>query len=370
MIKHKENPPSHNGHKPASKAAPDAPAAAEGKPDAKVEPEASAKVESKPPAKVEPPPGTKTEPEAAPAKPAQSSWKLTANKFLFAASIVGFLAGVIAAYIFGIKKAPLPPAFAPVVNPYPNGIYSEGIIESAQANGSNINVFAEVTGVVVSVPVTEGQEVRKGTPLVLLDDSVPRAQAEAARAVLKGADDTLAKLAAAVKLNSGTVPRDTLDTAINTAATARANLASANALLSKYTLRATADGVVMTINAAVNSFVSAQGIYDSYTQGYDPVLIIGTPQADLHVRCFVDEILVAKLPSPRTIRAQLALRGSDLRIPLQFVRVQPFVSPKIELSDQRTERVDVRVLPVVFRFAKPSNVNIFPGQLVDVYIGE
>jgi len=49
---------------------------------------------------------------------------------------------------------------------------------------------------------------------------------------------------------------------------------------------------------------------------------------------------------------------------------QPYVSPKIELSDQRQEQVDVRVLPIIFRFEKPPNVNLYQGQLVDVYIGE
>ena len=100
------------------------------------------------------------------------------------------------------------------------------------------------------------------------------------------------------------------------------------------------------------------------------MLTLSTPQTDLHVRCYVDEILVTRLPSAQTIKAQLAIRGSDMRIPLQFVRVQPFLSPKIELSDEKQELVDVRVLPVIFRFAKPSNVNLYPGELVDVYIGE
>jgi HlyD family secretion protein len=32
--------------------------------------------------------------------------------------------------------------------------------------------------------------------------------------------------------------------------------------------------------------------------------------------------------------------------------------------------VDVRVLPVLFRFQKPKDIQLYPGQLVDVYIGE
>jgi len=50
--------------------------------------------------------------------------------------------------------------------------------------------------------------------------------------------------------------------------------------------------------------------------------------------------------------------------------MQPFVSPKIELSNQRTERVDVRVLPVIFRIEKSANTYLYPGELVDVFIGE
>ncbi len=52
------------------------------------------------------------------------------------------------------------------------------------------------------------------------------------------------------------------------------------------------------------------------------------------------------------------------------MRVQQYVSPKIELSNQRTERVDVRVLPVIFRFDRPKDVNLYLGQLVDVYIAQ
>jgi HlyD family secretion protein len=70
------------------------------------------------------------------------------------------------------------------------------------------------------------------------------------------------------------------------------------------------------------------------------------------------------------MKAQMTIRGSDVKIPLEFVRVQPYVSPKIELSDERLERVDVRVLPVIFKITKPSNANLYPGELVDVYISE
>jgi len=141
-------------------------------------------------------------------------------------------------------------------------------------------------------------------------------------------------------------------------------------LLSKYTLRSPADGVVLSINSVVGNYVSPQGGYESYSQQMSPVLVLGTPQTSLHVRCYVDEILLPRLPSAREMKAQMSIRGSNIKVPLAFVRVQPFVSPKIELSDERQERVDVRVLPVIFRFEKPTNLNLYPGELVDVYIGD
>jgi HlyD family secretion protein len=96
---------------------------------------------------------------------------------------------------------------------------------------------------------------------------------------------------------------------------------------------------------------------------------MGPPQVYLAVRCFVDEILVARLPSVFHIRAEMSIRGTDLKVPLEFVRVQPYVSPKIELTDERQEQVDVRVLPVIFRFRK-QDAPVYPGEDVDVYIGQ
>ena len=114
------------------------------------------------------------------------------NKLLLALADPGGGGGLISAYISGIRKKPLPPAFTPAQNPYAKGIYANGIIESYQSNGANINIFPEVPGTVTKILVTEGQTVPKGTPLLLLDDSVQRAtveqqkaQAEAALAMLQ-----------------------------------------------------------------------------------------------------------------------------------------------------------------------------------------
>ncbi|MBL6750072.1 MAG: efflux RND transporter periplasmic adaptor subunit [Nevskia sp.] len=359
------------------------------------------------------------------------------NRVLFILAGVGVLVGLVSAYLYAQQIPAQPPVFSPAANPYGKGIYAEGIVESYQPHGENINIYPEVAGTVTRILAQEGQQVAQGAPLLAIEDSVQRAlveqqraQSEAALALLqqlkaqprpenlavaqaqmdlaaaslKTAQDSYDKQQRAYGLEPKSVSRDALDTARNSAEAARRNLQvaqrqyeltragawsydirnqekqyqallgaynSSKALLDKYTVVAPADGVVLSVATAVGSYVSpAQGSYNSYTQGSGPAIVMGHPQGEQQVRCYIDEILVHRLPRDGAIKAQMFVRGTGISVPLQFVRIQPYVSPKIELSDQRTERVDVRVLPVIFKFAAPGQVDLYPGQLVDVFIGE
>ena len=53
--------------------------------------------------------------------------------------------------------------------------------------------------------------------------------------------------------------------------------------------------------------------------------------------------------------------------PLEFVRFEPYVIPKKSLTGDTTERVDTRVLQVVYRVKDP-NAPLYVGQQMDVYI--
>jgi HlyD family secretion protein len=356
------------------------------------------------------------------------------SKIIFIVSGIGLVLALVSAFIAGQQPKPLPPAFNPAANPYAKGIYARGIIESSQALGENINIYPEVSGPITEVLVSEGAIVKKGDPLLRIDDSVQRAtveqqqsQAEAARtmlaelkaeprrenldvavaqvhnakAALKNADDQLEKQQHSYAIDPKSVSRDALDNSRNAQRIASTNLevidkqysltkagawiydiqnqekqyialskayASAAALLAKYTLRAPSDGIVRSIQASVGSYVSPAGAYDSYTQGMDPLIVMGGPDENLQVRAYIDEILIDRLADPAKLRGEMFIRGTEKHVPLTFVRVQPFVSPKIELSDERQELVDVRVLPVIFRFASPKALHVYPGQLVDVYV--
>jgi len=59
--------------------------------------------------------------------------------------------------------------------------------------------------------------------------------------------------------------------------------------------------------------------------------------------------------------------GGDTTIPMEFVRVEPFVIPKRSLTNSQTELVDTRVLQVIYKITDPK-VNVFIGQQLDVYI--
>jgi HlyD family secretion protein len=357
------------------------------------------------------------------------------NRILFGLSAFGVACGVSGAWLFAKAPQAQPPLFRPAQNPYASGIYTNGIVESAQANGQNVTIYPEVAGTVRRVLAREGQTVDAGTPLLVVDDSVQaatvaqqkaqmeaaatqlaqlraeprpetlavvRAQLEQAGTNLKTAEDQYDKQRRSYAIEPRSVSRDALDNAKNALATARAardvaarqfdltragawrydilNQArqadaaarayeAGRALLDRYTVRAPVAGVVLAVNTAAGNYVSPQGVYNTYTQGAVPALVMSAGQDALAVRCFIDEILIGRLPPPEHIDAQLSVRGTGLRIPLEFVRVQPYVTPKIQLSDQRQERVDLRVLPVIFRFVPPPGTRIYPGQLVDVYIG-
>jgi HlyD family secretion protein len=356
------------------------------------------------------------------------------QRLLFVLAFMGFVAGIAAAWVYGIQQPPQPPVFDPASNPYAHGVYATGIVESDQAAGENINVYPDVSGAVTEVLVHDGDRVSRGQPLLTIDDSVqaataaqlvaqaeaaqslldelraqPRpetlnvasAQVVAANAGLKMAQDQFDKQKHAYEIDPKAVSRDTLDNAANGVAVARANLdvvtrqynltragawsfdirnqerqvealrkaaEAATAQLGRYTLHAPADGVVLSVNTALGGYLSPQGVYDTYAQGSAPPLVLGTPPDQLAVRCYVDEILISRLPDLHGTKATMFIRGTPVKAELQFMRVQPYVTPKIQLTDQRTERVDVRVLPVLFRVMPQAGMRLFPGQIVDVYI--
>jgi hypothetical protein len=86
----------------------------------------------------------------------------------------------------------------------------------------------------------------------------------------------------------------------------------------------------------------------------------------LHVRVDVEEHDASRVRPGASATA--AVRGNaSLKTPLTFVRFEPFVVPKKSLTGDSTERVDTRVLQVIYRI-EDNKLPLFVGQQMDVFI--
>src|SRR5207249_3380890 len=86
----------------------------------------------------------------------------------------------------------------------------------------------------------------------------------------------------------------------------------------------------------------------------------------LHIRVDVDEHEAWRVYPDA--KAAAAVRGNaNLKAPLTFVRFEPFVVPKKSLTGDSTERVDTRVLQVIYR-VEGDALPLFVGQQMDVFI--
>ncbi len=123
-------------------------------------------------------------------------------------------------------------------------------------------------------------------------------------------------------------------------------------------VRAPRDATVLQVNVRSGEYAAAGPLAR-------PLMILGDTQV-LHVRADIDEHEAWRFR--REGQARAFLRGNrDLATDLEFVRVEPYVVPKRSLTGESTERVDTRVLQVLYRF-DPARLRVQVGQQVDVFI--
>jgi multidrug resistance efflux pump len=148
-------------------------------------------------------------------------------------------------------------------------------------------------------------------------------------------------------------------------AVAKSELAQAEAQLKlvetnvdRLTMRAPIAGVILQNKVRLGQYAQCGPLTE-------PLMILGnvTP---LHVRVDVDEHDAWRVQEGAPAVASPRGNGS-LQVPLQFVRFEPYVIPKKSLTGDSTERVDTRVLQVIYR-VKDKNAPLHVGQQMDVYI--
>jgi HlyD family secretion protein len=98
----------------------------------------------------------------------------------------------------------------------------------------------------------------------------------------------------------------------------------------------------------------------------DPAIMLGDTSI-LQVRVDIDEILASQV-RPNMEASAFVKGNSQLRLPLRFQYLEPFMIPKKSLTGATAERNDVRVLQLIYTFTPPTRFAVYPGQQVDVYL--
>lgn len=320
------------------------------------------------------------------------------------------------------KPPKLEPPVPPARTPFGKTVAGAGMVE---ASTENISIGSALPGVIleVFVPVEKvGTVVAKGDPLFKVDDRALQAQLKYQEANVLAAEAQLAKLdamprseelppsEAKVRVAEANVAiqQDLADRAVKLApsgamaaedirqrqlslmvasrqllqakteydllkagawapdkniakaavAQARAQVEQTKTEIERTLVRAPVDGEVLQVNVRPGEFVGAPA---------SQALMVLGHSAQLHIRVDVDEHDIPRFR--KDTPAQASPRGSpDVKYPLKFVRVEPFVVPKKSLTGDNTERVDTRVLQVIYALDMTGKPAVYIGQQMDVFI--
>jgi hypothetical protein len=90
---------------------------------------------------------------------------------------------------------------------------------------------------------------------------------------------------------------------------------------------------------------------------------------EVQVRADVDEQIAPRVkPGSKALGY---LKGDPQNsIPLEFVRIEPYVTPKRNLTGSSVERVDTRVLQIIYKFQNDLKRRIYVGQQMDLFMEE
>jgi HlyD family secretion protein len=302
--------------------------------------------------------------------------------------------------------------------PYANSVAGAGMVE---AEFENVSIGSTTPGVVVKVFVKVGQNVQPGTELFALDDRQLQAELKFRQAAVDAARAELTRLenqprpeqlemvraslseaeanmtdqqdqlnrtkdlyARKVTTDSEMVTRQQAfrmsrsryararaeydmqkagaweyDKAVSRAAVeqAEAQLRQVQTDIDRLTIRSLAAGQVLQLNVRPGEFVGAPP---------SQALVVVGKIDRLHVRVDIDEYDIPRFNSGAPARAML--KGQpQVQFPLEFVRVEPYVIPKRSLTGDNTERVDTRVLQVIYEITE-NKQQLYVGQQMDVFI--
>jgi len=335
------------------------------------------------------------------------------------------IAGVIfAIYVVKGSNKPTPssqPVAQPAGAPFKSYIAGAGIVE---AKSENVAIGTGQGGTVIGVFVKVGDKVTKGQPLFQIRNFTQKAELEQAKAALALSESKLKRLENAPRpeeippaqakvdeaqsglsdakkqlelwesiydkdkravsedditrkrfavrgaqaqydqakanltlLKAGTWKPD-LDVARAEVESAKSVVDVSQKELDRLTIKAPIDATVLQVKIHEGEYAMA-GVPQT------PLMVLGDIDT-LVVRIDVDENDAWRFKSGA--QAYAFVRGNrDLKTPVTFYRIEPYVIPKKSLTGESTERVDTRVLQVLYSFAN-ADLPVYVGQQMDVFI--
>jgi HlyD family secretion protein len=292
---------------------------------------------------------------------------------------LSFVVGVILVLKNTEAQREAAPPVAPPTSTFTHSIGAEGLVEP---KSEDIAIAPVVPGLVVAVRVTAHQKVHAGDVLWMQDSRelaahIPVREAEIAsgRAAVAVSQAALADARIQLTLIERVTDRRAIreedlqrrrigvDAAIAQLAASRAALARAEAALeqtrtdlSRLVVTAPIDGQVLKVDIRPGEYATVPA--------KSPLVVMGDTSS-MHVRVDVAEEDASRFAPDR--KAYASPRGNATRrIPLEFVRLEPRLVPKRNLTGDTAERVDTRVLQVIYRIA--AGEPVYDGELMDVFI--
>ncbi len=302
------------------------------------------------------------------------------RRISFYLALVGIVGTVMLVRKLGATPPVTRPAIEPARSPYASSVAATGIIEATR---ENVKIAPSKAGLVTKVFVEVGSAVKQNDPLFLLDDRESRArlalaksQLESLKAALVLQDVQLAdmndQLQRVSKLKKDDVASEdefkrkefslrALEARVNMSRAdiqaAERQVEQAQVELDVLTVRAPRDGTILQVNVRAGEYANINPP--------EPLLTLGDVNT-FQVRADVDEqnapLVEANQP------AVAFLKGSTQNpMALKFVRIEPYVIPKKSLTGDSTERVDTRVLQIIYTLER-QKTPLYVGQQVDVYM--
>ena len=285
------------------------------------------------------------------------------------ASFVGVLAVIFMVRQTTAVEPMQPPPSVPARKPSARVIAAAGLVESLR---ENTRVGVPVAALVKEVLVRVWDDVEAGAPLLRLDDRELQAQLTTQRAELRVREAELAKARRQYELSQalrgdGLVSQEETDTQRDSFEVAQARWESAQAvvaqtetLIDRLTVRAPLRGTVLQVNTRAGEYVVPGG--DSA-----PVLL-GSIE-EVQVRADVDEQIAPRV-KPGAHAVGYLKGDTENPIALEFVQIEPFITPKRNLTGSSAERVDTRVLQVIYKFPNGLPRKVYIGQQMDLFLEE